>query len=103
MKANIIFLFALLSFPSSETAAEASDQELLFKFKRPINCESAKKALSRKEIFVNCNKSSPTKKRFFNGKYLGKRSTFAVISELKKESEMNLLSITIYRDPKPIQ
>jgi len=94
---------ALLSLPSSETAAGASDRELLFKFKRPINCESAKRALLKKEIFVNCKKSSLTKKHFFNGKYLGIRSTIAVISELKKESEMNLLSITIYRDPKPIQ
>ena len=73
-------------------AGMGDENSLLFEFKKQVTCEAARSELSSHKIEVECDRSSRQKKRFFGGRYLGKKPVNAIVSELKKNPR--LASIT---------
>lgn len=86
MKTKFMWVVLLSHVCVSASAGSGDENELLFEFKKQVSCEMVKRELSGHKIEIECNRRDSKKKRFFGGRYLGKKSVNLKISELKKNS-----------------
>ncbi|MBK9323723.1 MAG: hypothetical protein IPM97_12410 [Bdellovibrionaceae bacterium] len=101
MKTKFILALFTVGLSLSAFAGAGDENSLLFEFKKQVTCETAKNELSNHKVEVECDRADSHKKRFFGGRYLGKKPVNAIISELKKNSRF--VSITQNKPASRIQ
>lgn len=92
MKTRFLSYLFITGISLSALAGTFDENSILIEFKKQVTCEAAKRELSNQRIEIECNRSDRQKKRYFGGRYLGKKPVNVILSELKMNPR--LVSIT---------